>query len=127
MPAATDRNLDHLDYDENLYDFMKSLIPFSLTASNNSINNHILNTNGLEKGQFLNVYYNDSVGKRELCYELILSAILPKEWSLEDDQGIDGQANPTQVAASNNVDESVTNATGAAHDEVKMIPEGQEL
>ena len=49
-PAGTQRNLDHLDYDENLYDFMKSLIPFSLTSTNASINNHILNENGLEKG-----------------------------------------------------------------------------
>ena len=27
---TTARNLDHLEYDENLYDFMKSLIPFNL-------------------------------------------------------------------------------------------------
>jgi hypothetical protein len=38
----------------------------------------------MEKGHFLNVYFNDSVGKRELIQELILSAILPKEWSQED-------------------------------------------
>ena len=80
----------------------------------------------MEKGQLLNVYFNDSVGKRELCYELILSAILPKEWSVEDDQQVDGQANTTQAGA-NAGDESVTNATGAAQDDVKMIPEGQEL
>lgn len=35
---------------------------------------------GLEKNEFINVYYNDTVGKRELLYELILTASLPKEW-----------------------------------------------
>ena len=92
--TTTERNLDHLEYDENLYDFMKSLIPFNIATSNTSINSHLLNTHGLEKGQHLNVYYNDVVGKRELCYELILSAILPKEWSLEEELGLDGQGQP---------------------------------
>lgn len=87
-----DRNLEHLALDENLYDFMKSLIPFNLCSANSAINDHVLNSgHGLEKGQFLNIYYNDTVGKRELTYELILSAILPKEWSLDDDQVPDGQ------------------------------------
>ena len=63
---------------------MKSLIPFNLITANKSLNKHLLEENGLEKGQFLNIYFNDVVGKRELTYELILSAILPKEWSLED-------------------------------------------
>ena len=63
---------------------MKSLIPFNLVTGNKSLNKHLLEENGLEKGQFLNIYFNDVVGKRELTYELILSAILPKEWSLED-------------------------------------------
>ena len=36
---------------------------------------------GLEKNQYLNIYFNDSVGKRELVQGLILSAILPREWS----------------------------------------------
>ena len=89
VPAAEKRNLDHLEYDENLFDYMKSLIPFNLVSSNASVNTHILNVNGLEKGQFLTINFNDTVGKRELCYELILSAILPKEWSLEDDMGAD--------------------------------------
>jgi hypothetical protein len=80
----TRRNLDHLEYDENLYDFMRSLIPFSLTSVNKSVNDYLLGGYGMEKGQFLNVYFNDSVGKRELIQELILSAILPKEWSQED-------------------------------------------
>ena len=78
---TTTRNLDHLEYDENLYDFMKSLIPFNLTANNNSVNNYLLNKEGLEKNQYLNIYFNDSVGKRELVQGLILSAILPREWS----------------------------------------------
>ena len=81
MQANTRRNLDHLEYDENLYDFMRSLIPFSLTSENSSINDYLLGDNGIEKGQFLNVYFNDTVGKRELIQELILSAILPKEWT----------------------------------------------
>lgn len=34
----------------------------------------------MEKNEFINIYYNDTVGKRELLYELILSACLPKEW-----------------------------------------------
>ena len=80
----TRRNLDHLEYDENLYDFMRSLIPFSLTSVNTSVNDYLLGGYGMEKGQFLNIYFNDTVGKRELIQELILSAILPKEWSQED-------------------------------------------
>ena len=75
------RNLDHLSYDMNLYDFMKSLIPFSITTSNKNINHYLLNgESGLEKNEFINVYYNDNDGKRELVYELLLSALLPKEW-----------------------------------------------
>lgn len=31
LPLQT-RNFDHLEYDENLYDFMKSQIPFYLTS-----------------------------------------------------------------------------------------------
>jgi hypothetical protein len=77
----TKRNLDHLEYDSNLYDYMKSLIPFSITSTNKSLNKYLLNGDyGLEKDQFLNIYFNDSVGKRELVNELVLSAILPKEW-----------------------------------------------
>ena len=78
-----------MDYDENLYDFMKSLIPFNLLSSNKSINKYVLGESGLEKGQFLNIYFNDTIGKREVTYDLILSAILPKEWSLEDVTGAD--------------------------------------
>lgn len=86
-----------MTYCENLYDFMKSLIPFSITTSNKSINNYLLNgESGLEKNEFINVYYNDTVGKRELIYELILTACLPKEW-------------------------------GSCQDEPKVIDEGQEL
>jgi hypothetical protein len=70
-----------LEYDSNLYDYMKSLIPFSITSTNKSLNKYLLNGDyGLEKDQFLNIYFNDSVGKRELVNELVLSAILPKEW-----------------------------------------------
>ena len=76
------RNLDHLQYDDNLFDYMKSLIPFSLRSSNEKINEHVLK-GGLEKNEWLKIYFNDVVGKRELCYELILNAILPKEWSLD--------------------------------------------
>jgi len=73
--------LDHLSYDANLYEYMKSLIPFAITSTNKSLNKYLLNGDfGLEKDQFLNVYFNDSVGKRELVNELLLSAILPKEW-----------------------------------------------
>ena len=36
--VSTRRNLDHLEPDENLYDYMKSLIPFSITSQNKSIN-----------------------------------------------------------------------------------------
>ena len=70
-----------MSYDENLYDFMKSLIPFSITTSNKSLNHYLLSgDSGLEKNEFINVYYNDTAGKRELVYELVLSATLPKEW-----------------------------------------------
>ena len=81
---ATKRNLDHLEYDDNLYDFMKSLIPFSLATSNKSVNNFLLGGFGLEKEQYLNLYFNDTVGKRELVQELLLGAILPREWSQDD-------------------------------------------
>ena len=65
-PSAN-RNLDHLQYSENLFDFMKSLIPFSITTTNKSVNAYLLNgDSGLEKNEFLNIYYNDGVGKREL-------------------------------------------------------------
>lgn len=84
-PVVT-RNLDHLAYSENLYDFMKSLIPFAITTTNKSINNYLLNgDSGLEKNEFLNIYYNDSIGKRELVQELILSTCLPKEWGNADE------------------------------------------
>lgn len=93
----SNRNLDHLTYSENLYDFMKSLIPFSITTSNKSINNYLLNgESGLEKNEYINVYYNDTVGKREFIYEMILTGCLPKEW-------------------------------GNASEEPKVIDEGQEL
>jgi hypothetical protein len=60
---------------------MKSLIPFSITTSNKSLNHYLLSgDSGLEKNEFINVYYNDTAGKRELIYELVLSATLPKEW-----------------------------------------------
>ena len=74
--------MDHLLYDDNLFDFMKSLIPFNIVSTNPAINEHVLK-GGLEKNQWLNIHFNDVVGKRELCMELILNAILPKEWSFE--------------------------------------------
>ena len=77
------RNFDHLDYDENLYDFMKSQIPFFLqTVSGNAhLNHYALNEGrGLEKQDVLNIYFNDPVGKRELVHELLLSTVLPKQW-----------------------------------------------
>jgi hypothetical protein len=47
----TKRNLDHLEADENLYDYMKSLIPFTLTSQNQSVNKHLFQgQGGLEKG-----------------------------------------------------------------------------
>jgi hypothetical protein len=80
------RNLDHLAYSENLYDFMKSLIPFAITTTNKSINRHMLNGEaGLEKNEFLNIYYNDPIGKREVIQELMLSCCLPKEWGSSDE------------------------------------------
>ena len=70
----------------NLYDFMKSLIPFSITSGNKSINHYLLNgESGLEKSEFVNIYFNDSDGKRELVYEMVLSAILPKEWGSNEE------------------------------------------
>ena len=65
---------------------MKSLIPFSLQSGVKAINEHVFGSGlqGLEKGKMLNVYYNDSIGKRELLYDLMLAALLPREWSLED-------------------------------------------
>ncbi len=123
--------MDHLDYDENLYDFMKSLIPFNLVTTNKSLNKHLLDDHGLEKGQFLNIYYNDSVGKRELTYELILSAILPKDWSLEDSSASEAQVQnnaATQAAASMPSESQTNNATGAAEiEDSKQIPDGQDL
>ena len=62
---------------------MKSQIPFYLqTVSGNAhLNHYLLNEGrGLEKQDVLNVYYNDTVGKRELVNELLLSALLPKQW-----------------------------------------------
>eukprot|EP00352_Strombidinopsis_acuminata_P000354 CAMPEP_0176340108 /NCGR_PEP_ID=MMETSP0126-20121128/1307_1 /TAXON_ID=141414 ORGANISM="Strombidinopsis acuminatum, Strain SPMC142" /NCGR_SAMPLE_ID=MMETSP0126 /ASSEMBLY_ACC=CAM_ASM_000229 /LENGTH=107 /DNA_ID=CAMNT_0017684113 /DNA_START=11 /DNA_END=334 /DNA_ORIENTATION=+ len=85
--VTSKRNLDHLEYDENLYEFMKSLIPFKIATANKSINQYLLNgeDGGLEKNEFLNIYFNDSIGKRELLYELILNASLPKEWGTSDE------------------------------------------
>jgi len=40
---------------------------------------------GLEKNEFLNIYFNDSIGKRELLYELMLNATLPKEWGTSEE------------------------------------------
>jgi len=82
MKISTKRNLDHLTYDENLYDYMRFLVPFQLTSQNKSINKHLLREDGLEKNSFLNVHFNDTVGKNELIFDLLLSTILPKEWSL---------------------------------------------
>ena len=61
--VVTERNLDHLEYDDNLYDYMKSLIPFNISTTTPALDQHLLNTHGLERGQFLNVYFNDVVGK----------------------------------------------------------------
>ena len=100
--VTTQRNLDHLEYDDNLYDYMRSLIPFNIATTNAEMNAYLLNTHGLERGQFLNVFYNDGVGKQELCYELMLSTVLPKEWSLEElNAEPQGQSSQTQgVSAS---------------------------
>ena len=81
--------MDHLAYDENLYEFMKSLIPFGIATTNLSVNKYLLGGDlaektkeqiGLKKSDILNIYYNDTIGKRELAYELLLSALQPKEW-----------------------------------------------
>ena len=88
------RNFDHLAYDENLYDFMKSQIPFYLTSLHNvHLNHYILNDGrGLEKHDVLNVYYNDAIGKREFVNELLLSTVLPKQWGriAEKQKDLDG-------------------------------------
>ena len=110
----TKRNLDHLEYDENLYDLMKSMIPFNMISSNNSVNQYLLNRDGLEKQECLNIYFNDQVGKRELVQDLVLSAILPREWSQEDyipPDGINNQAYQSQAGGIEPI----------------QIPEGQEL
>lgn len=75
-------------YDENLYDFMKSQIPFYIASlTNQHINHYILNEGrGLEKHDVLNVYYNDPVGKREFVNELLLSTLLPKQWGAVADK-----------------------------------------
>ena len=54
----------------------------------------------------MNIYFNDSVGKRELVQDLILSAILPREWSLDDQVGADGVnlAGQTQTQANPNAE-----------------------
>ena len=62
---------------------MRFLIPFNLLAQNKSVNKHLLHEYGLEKNSFLNVHFNDTVGKNELVNDLLLSTILPKEWSLQ--------------------------------------------
>ena len=67
---------------------MKSLIPFSLQTPHKIVNTYLLPEGGLAKNQTLNIFYNDSIGKRELVYDLILSAILPKEWG-NDDSNVD--------------------------------------
>lgn len=65
---------------------MKSIIPFNILTGNNSINKYLLNNAvGLEKGNILNIYYNDTTGKREMVYELLLSTLAPKEWGLGED------------------------------------------
>lgn len=66
---------------------MRFLIPFAITAQNKSVNKHLLNEDGLEKNSFLNINFNDSVGKNELVSDLILSTILPKEWSYVSAEG----------------------------------------
>ena len=80
------RNFDHLDYDENLYDFMKSQIPNYITSCNQHINSYILNDRGLEKNDVLNIYYNDAIGKREFINDLLLTTILPKQWGTNNDK-----------------------------------------
>lgn len=62
---------------------MKSIIPYNILTSNNAINKYLLNDCcGLEKGDILNIYYNDTVGKREIIFELLLSTLAPKEWGI---------------------------------------------
>jgi hypothetical protein len=39
------------------------LIPFNLVTQNKSVNKHLLAENGLEKSSFLNIHFNDTVGK----------------------------------------------------------------
>ena len=40
----------------------------------------MLENNGLEKNDILNIYFNDTIGKREFIYEFLISTLLPKEW-----------------------------------------------
>lgn len=71
------RSLDHLRYDENLYDVMRSMIPFNIYSGNSSVSRLLLGQEGLVRESQLAIYYNDNVSKRELINDLILSAILP--------------------------------------------------
>ena len=58
------RNFDHLDYDENLYDFMKSQIPFYINHPTNAhLSQYLLSGRGLEKDDVLTIYFNDPIGK----------------------------------------------------------------
>lgn len=61
---------------------MKAQIPFFVTSlSSPHLNHYLLNEGrGLEKQDVLNLQYNDPVGKREFLSELLLSALLPKQW-----------------------------------------------
>ena len=59
---------------------------------------------------------------------MILSAVLPKEWTQEEESGQDAQGQTQGVSASH-PSQTQTNATGAAtaYEDTKVIQEGQEL
>ena len=62
---------------------MKSQIDFFVKTSNERLNRYLLDDRGLErKGgkNVLKVLYNDTLGKREFIYDLLLSTLLPKYW-----------------------------------------------
>jgi hypothetical protein len=60
---------------------MKSLIPFTITLNNDPIRKYLFDNVGLQRNDILNIYFNDTIGKREFVSELLLSTILPREWS----------------------------------------------
>ena len=74
------RNLDHLNSNETLFDYMKSLLAFTIKSSAKCINDYMLNKNGISKGAHYWVSYQDVAGKKEFLNDLILNTIIPSFW-----------------------------------------------